>query len=93
MPQNNIKISTSNFMPSRPVEKSKSNRFERKRILVPAKVELDLSENNFKLAVTNPGKNYCQYFRITYNKNKKNYNIFPPFERTSIIYRNRQVDF
>ena len=86
MPQNNIKISTSNFMPSRPVEKSRSNRFERKRVLVPAKVEIDLTDNILKLAVK---KDNCQYFRITYGNNKIYNNKFPPFERTRIIYRNK----
>ena len=87
MPQNSIKISSSNFIPTRPTEKSRSNRFERRRVLIPAKVEIDLSDNTFKLAVKKTGENNCQYFRITYNK--KNNNIFPPFERTSIIYRKK----
>ena len=87
MSQNSIKISSSKFMPSRPVEKSRSNRFERKRVLVPAKVEIDLTDNILKLAVKKSNENHCQYFRITYNK--KSNNIFPPFERTSVIYRNK----
>ena len=86
MSQNSIKISSSKFMPSRPVEKSKSNRFERKRVLVPAKVEIDLTDNILKLAVKND--NY-QYFRITYGNNKITNNKFPPFERTSVIYRKK----
>jgi len=87
MPQNNLKISSSNYLPSRPVEPKKRSGFNRKNIrkeLKPTKIELT---NNSILELAEKSKSHTpeyEYFRITHNKPSPSRK---PFERTSFIYR------